>query len=71
MRILRAVASEAHQCGCLLGIYETYDGEIVRLVDEVGDGCSTHFQGQRLAFTDPPATDAPDAAAPHRSRGCQ
>lgn len=71
MRILRAVASEAHECGCLVGIYETYGGEIVRLVDEVGEDCSTHSQGQQLAFTDSPLSDAPDTLAPDRSPACR
>ncbi len=48
MRILKALASEAYPCGCLLGVYETYDGEVVRLVDAVGAYCRTHRIGQRV-----------------------
>lgn len=48
MRILKALASEARNCGCLLGIYETYSGDVVRLVDVVGGNCDTHRLGQRV-----------------------
>jgi hypothetical protein len=48
MRILKALSSEAHACGCLLGIYETYNGDVVSLVDAVGEYCRTHTVGQQV-----------------------
>jgi hypothetical protein len=48
MRILRVLSSEVCSCGCLLGIYETYNTEVVRIVDAVGEKCRAHQPGQRL-----------------------
>lgn len=59
MRILRALSSEAHVCGCLLGIYETYNGDVVRLVDVIGQACRTHRVGQRVDPCDEAGTQSP------------
>lgn len=40
MRILRGVSSRFLPCGCLAGVYETYDGEIVTIVDARGASCA-------------------------------
>jgi hypothetical protein len=40
MRILRGLSSRFLPCGCLAGIYETYDGEVVGIVDAHGDDCA-------------------------------
>ena len=47
MRILRGVSSRLLPCGCLTGVYETYDGEIVTLVDARGVSCAdaAHVRG--------------------------
>jgi len=39
-RILRGLASKLLPCGCLLGVYETYDGAIVGLIDAKAAGCT-------------------------------
>ena len=39
MRILRGLNSHQLPCGCLLGVYETYDGLVVRLFDAISDTC--------------------------------
>lgn len=39
MRILRGLGSRFLSCGCLVGVYETYDGETVLIVDAVGPSC--------------------------------
>ena len=39
MRILRGVGSRTLPCGCLIGIYETYDNKSVALVDARGSLC--------------------------------
>lgn len=46
-RILRGLSSRVLPCGCLLGIYETYDGTVIGLVDVKGAGCvdSAHAGG--------------------------
>lgn len=40
MRILRGLNSHQLPCGCLLGVYETYDGLVVRLFDAISDTCA-------------------------------
>jgi hypothetical protein len=59
MRILRGLTSRLLLCGCVAGIYETYDGEVVTLLDERQPTCqdNTHKDGNRL----------PDLAAGPRS----
>ena len=48
MRILRGLSSKWLPCECLLGVYETYDGLVVTIVDAKGTGCAdtSHRPGQ-------------------------
>lgn len=39
MRILRVVGSRTLPCGCLVGVYETYAGPCVELLDHLGEHC--------------------------------
>jgi hypothetical protein len=39
-RILRGLSSKLLRCGCLLGVYETYEGAIIGLVDVKAAGCA-------------------------------
>jgi hypothetical protein len=50
MRILRGLSSRLLPCGCIAGIYETYDGEIVTLLDEADASCQDrgHRAGHRI-----------------------
>ena len=50
MRILRGLRSRLLPCGCVAGIYETYDGEVVTLLDERNETCqdATHENGNRI-----------------------
>jgi hypothetical protein len=45
--ILRGLSGGYLECGCLVGIYETYDGRVVAIVDAGGKGCvsSSHKPG--------------------------
>jgi hypothetical protein len=45
--ILRGLSGGHLECGCLVGIYETYDGRVVAIVDADGKGCvrSSHKPG--------------------------
>jgi len=47
-RILRGLTSERLACGCVRGVYETYDGRVVAVIDVLGDRCrvSRHEQGR-------------------------
>jgi hypothetical protein len=50
VRILRGLTSRLLPCGCVAGIYETYDGEIVSLLDDRQPGCSNpeHLNGNQI-----------------------
>jgi hypothetical protein len=50
MRILRLLSSRPLPCGCLAGIYETYDGPTVWILDVRGQGCAApeHRPGVHL-----------------------
>ena len=39
MRILRGLGSRSLACGCLLGVYETYAGQTVAIIDAKGSDC--------------------------------
>ncbi len=47
-RILRGLGSRSLTCGCFVGVYETYDGETVDIVEERGPRCDVpaHQEGR-------------------------
>ena len=53
MRILRLLATRPLPCGCLAGVYETYDGPIATILDARGDDCPdvTHQPGIHVRDT--------------------
>jgi hypothetical protein len=55
-RILCGLQSRQLRCGCLVGVYETYAGGRVEIIDARGLGCTdrTHRQG----FTIKPRQDS-------------
>jgi hypothetical protein len=50
MRILRGLTSRLLPCGCIAGVYETYDGAVVTLLDDRDASCSdpSHVTGEAL-----------------------
>jgi hypothetical protein len=50
MAILRGLSSRLLPCGCLAGVYETYEGEVVTILDARGPACRnpTHHDGKTL-----------------------
>jgi hypothetical protein len=62
IRILRGLTSRRLLCGCVLGVYETYDGRVVSIVDVRGDRCqdARHEPG----FEETAAAVLQDPAAP-------
>jgi hypothetical protein len=48
-RILRGLTSRLLPCGCLIGLYEAYDGRIVKVLDARGLACehAEHVPGMR------------------------
>ncbi len=39
-RILRVMRSRLLKCECFVGVYETYDGRAVEVIDSRGAGCA-------------------------------
>jgi hypothetical protein len=50
MRILRGLRSTVLPCGCVAGVYETYDGKIVTLIDTPNVSCAdpAHKNGSEV-----------------------
>lgn len=50
MRILRGLTSRLLPCGCIAGVYETYDGAVVTLLDDRSPECPvpSHVAGSEL-----------------------
>jgi hypothetical protein len=74
MRILRGLGSRSLGCGCFVGVYETYDGRTVGIVDARGPACANpaHREGTTIAVghgaeTTEPATAILTQAADHSS----
>lgn len=65
VRILRGLASRTLPCGCILGLYECYDGRVVTIVDHHDPACSSpaHRRGAVLAAADSATTPNGSAAA--------
>ena len=71
MRILRGLSSRVLPCGCLTGVYETYDNEILGILDARGPLCAdeTHQPGQtfQLDTVNALSSGLPDDPADHRT----
>jgi hypothetical protein len=54
MRILRGLSSRLLACGCVAGVYETYDGRVVAIIDAPGADCTDerHVRGKILPADD-------------------
>lgn len=65
MRILKGLSSRLLPCGCIAGVYETYGGDVVTIIDAPGSSCpdGTHTDGNLIpALPDTPASGASNAA---------
>ncbi len=70
MRILRVVGSELLPCGCFVGLYETYSGPTVQVIEERGVSCvdPMHKQGAQLELAGASVPRRPASSPPpHRS----
>jgi hypothetical protein len=65
MRILRGLSSRVLPCGCLTGLYETYDSEVVGILDARGSSCgdASHQPGQPLPLAALDASTKSDTEA--------
>jgi hypothetical protein len=50
MRILKGLGSRVLDCGCVAGIYETYDSQTVAILDAPATSCAdpAHERGKRV-----------------------
>jgi hypothetical protein len=64
MRILRGLSSRRLACGCLVGLYETYDGQVAHILDHRDPTCANprHRPGERLAGPEGPSEETADPA---------
>jgi hypothetical protein len=65
-RTLRAcVGSRALRCGCRVGLYETYAGKVVAVLDVKDGSCQepAHQENRTVDLTDPAASSNPTRAA--------
>ena len=64
MRILRGLSSRLLPCGCVAGVYETYDGDVITLIDEHAATCpdADHRDGERISFLSTEASADPPGA---------
>lgn len=58
MRILRGLSSKFLPCGCLVGIYETYDSETVAVLDARSESCAhpAHRNGNVIPIDEDTST---------------
>ena len=56
MRILRGLSSKSLPCGCLAGVYQTYGGDVVAIIDAKSTGCmsQSHMNGKVVPTVDVP-----------------
>jgi len=50
MRILRGLSSKFLPCGCVAGVYETYEGTVIGILDAKAGTCrlTTHRNGKMI-----------------------
>ena len=64
MRLLRVLTGQLLPCGCLVGIYETYEGRVVASIDARGHDCNRHQLHQTLSNPRAAAAARDGASAP-------
>jgi hypothetical protein len=54
MRVLRGLSSRMLSCGCTTGLYESYSGDVVAILDARGARCdnASHTEGASMALSD-------------------
>src|SRR5438046_452064 len=66
MTILRLLTSQSLPCGCLAGVYQSYTGEVITLLDGRDERCQSddHREGRSLHIPSPKVTISPTPALP-------
>ena len=67
MRLLRGVGGRTLRCGCLVGVYETYEGEVVTTIDVPSPTCADPQHRRRAVLTSGSAEPDDPALGPTRS----
>jgi hypothetical protein len=60
MRFLRGLTGRVLPCGCLVGVYETYEGRVVATIDARGPAC---FEPEHRLHAVVPLADHQDLPA--------
>ena len=68
MRILRGLTSRLLPCGCIAGVYETYDGTVVTLLDERQSTCHDPAHADGNQIPDLPGAPQSSKVALHADR---
>ncbi len=68
MRILRGVGSGLLPCGCFVGLYETYSGPTVQVVEERGVTCTDPHHRPGVQMPVDPARQTVSPAPPPVAR---
>ena len=68
MRILRGLSSKFLSCGCLVGVYETYDAEVVNILDARSPSCTdyVHRNGNIVPIDTLARASQSDSGGPSR-----
>jgi hypothetical protein len=66
MRLLRGVSGRVLDCGCLVGVYETYAGHVIATIDARGPACDrpSHLLHREVTPDDEVAREEPLNAQP-------
>jgi hypothetical protein len=64
VRLLRGLSGRVLDCGCLVGVYETYAGQVVATIDARGPVCTepSHALHHEVALGPRPTADGLPAA---------
>ena len=62
MRILKGLSSRLLPCGCVAGVYETYEGEIVTIIDAPGPSCADTAHAEGNVIPNPVTAEAARAS---------
>ena len=63
MRILKGLSGRVLACGCVAGVYETYDGAVVMIIDAPAASCGQagHWSGNIVPAAARVTDDKPGA----------
>ncbi|HYN06479.1 MAG TPA: hypothetical protein VES67_03720 [Vicinamibacterales bacterium] len=69
MRLLRGLGGKTLKCGCLVGVYETYDSKIVTVIDVRGERCPDPKHRRHARFEEDESTVSVGASSLGAKRG--